>query len=151
MVAKLTRIALIVLVGATLGLLWNSLSGRGIALEKNVFVRAEDELVDAPEAQKRLERGALFLDARPIEFYRMAHIPGSVPLPETGFEAAFARLEPRLRTSFDIVVYCAGYGCESSHIVAAKLRARGIQAAILQEGWPAWTEAGYPTRQGDEP
>jgi rhodanese-related sulfurtransferase len=151
MVAKLTRIALIVLLGATLGLAWNSLSGRGIALEKNVFVRAEAEFVDAATAKQRLERGALVLDARPVEFYRMAHIPGSLPFPETDFDAAFARLEPRLRTSFDIIIYCAGYGCESSHIVAAKLRERGIQAAILQEGWPAWTEAGYPTKQGDEP
>jgi rhodanese-related sulfurtransferase len=145
------RIALIVLAGTALGLLWNSLSGRGIALERNVFIRDEDVLVEAAEARARLDRGALFLDARPRAFYDMSHIPGALPLPEDDFEAAFARLEPRLRTSFDIVVYCSGFGCEASHIVAARLRERGIQAAILHEGWPAWTEAGYPTRQGDTP
>ena len=147
----LLRVIAVVLFGALLGLAWNTFSGRGIALNKNVFIRAEDEVIEAKEAKARLDRGALFLDARPLMFWELERIPGSLPLPEDAFDAHFAKLEPKLRSSFDIVVYCAGYGCESSHIVAAKLRERGIQAAILQEGWPAWTEAGYPTRQGDEP
>lgn len=151
MTALLLRSAAIVLGGALLGLLWNAGSGRGIALGANVFVRAEDEIVEAPEAKARLDRGALFLDARPIDFYRMAHIPGALPLPEDGFDAAFSKIEAKLRTRFDIVVYCSGFGCEASHIVAGKLRERGIQAAILHEGWPAWTDAGYPVREGEQP
>lgn len=145
------RIAAILALGAGLGLAWNGLSGRGIALSTNVFIRAEDEVIEAKEAKARLEKGALFLDARPIDFYKMEHIPGALPLPEPDFDAAFAKLEPRLRSSFDIVVYCSGWGCEASHIVAAKLRERGIHAAILHEGWPAWTDAGYPTKAGDVP
>jgi len=148
---RLMRIAAILALGAGLGLAWNGLSGRGIALSTNVFIRAEDEVIEAKEAKARLERGALFLDARPIDFYKMEHIPGALPLPEPDFDAAFAKLEPRLRSSFDIVVYCSGWGCEASHIVAAKLRERGIHAAILHEGWPAWTDAGYPTKTGDIP
>jgi rhodanese-related sulfurtransferase len=145
------RVLAILGLGVSLGLAWNALSGRGIALTKNVFVRAEDEVIEAKEAKARLDKGALFLDARPIDFYKMEHIPGALPLPEPEFDAAFARLEPRLRTSFDIVVYCSGWGCEASHIVAAKLRERGVHAAILHEGWPAWTEAKYPTKTGDQP
>jgi len=48
-------------------------------------------------------------------------------------------------------VYCSGFGCEASHIVARRLRERGIPAAILHDGWPAWTDAGYPVREGAEP
>lgn len=140
----LLRVGAIVLAGALLGLAWNAFSGRGIALSKNVFIRAEDELIEAQEAKARLDRGALFLDARPLMFWEMERIPGSLPLPEDAFAAHFAKLEPKLRTSFDIVVYCGGFGCEASHLVAARLRERGIQAAILHEGWPAWTDAGYP-------
>ena len=81
----------------------------------------------------------------------MGHIPGAVPLPEEDFDRAFAALEPRLRSNFDIVVYCSGYGCEASHIVSHKLKEKGIQAAILIDGWPAWQEAGYPTRAGKNP
>ena len=41
-----------------------------------------------------------------------------------------------------------GFGCEASHIVARKLKERGIPAAILHEGWPAWQDAHYPVREG---
>ena len=148
---RLLRMAALLALGAALGLLWNAASGRGIALSKNVFIKSEDEVIEAKDAKARLEKGALFLDARPIDFYKMEHIPGALPLPEGDFEPAFAKLEAKLRSSFDIVVYCSGWGCEASHIVAAKLRERGIHAAILHEGLPAWTGAGYPTKAGDLP
>lgn len=148
---RLLRIAAILALGTALGLSWNALSGRGIAVRKNVFIRAEDEVIEAKEAKARLDKGALFLDARPIDFYKMEHIPGSLPLPENEFDAAFAKLEAKLRSTFDIVVYCSGWGCEASHIVAGKLRERGIHAAILHEGWPGWTDAGYPTKAGELP
>ena len=60
------------------------------------------------------------------------------------FDRAFTALEPRLRASFDVVVYCSGFGCEASHLVARRLKERGIPAVVLSEGWPAWQEAGYP-------
>jgi rhodanese-related sulfurtransferase len=145
------RIALIVLLGLALGFAWNALSGRGIALDRNVFIRSEDEVVQARDAKARLDKGALFLDARPIAFYEMGHIPGALPLPEDDFDRAFAAIERELRSRFDLVVYCSGFGCEASHIVAQKLRERGIHAAILHEGWPAWTDAGYPTKVGKLP
>ncbi len=145
------RALAIVILGCGLGLAWNSASGRGLALSQNVFVKPGDELVDAAAAKTRLDKGALFLDARPIDFYEMSHVPGALPLPEEHFEKAFAAIEPRLRGSFDVIVYCAGYGCEASHIVSRKLKQRGVPAAILHEGWPAWTEAGYPVREGKQP
>lgn len=147
------RLLAIVAVGIGLGLAWNAWSGRGLALGANAFVRPGDdvEMVEAPAAKARLDKGALFLDARPIDFYPMGHIPGALPLPEDDFDRAFAKLEETLRRRFDIVVYCSGYGCEASHIVSRKLRERGIQAAILHEGWPAWTDAGYPVTVGQAP
>lgn len=137
--------------GAILGLAWNAFSGRGFALAKNVFVRDGDQLVSAAEARKRLDKGALFLDARPRDFYDMSHVPGALALPEEDFERVFSALEPRLRSSLDVIVYCAGFGCEASHNVARRLKERGIPAAILHEGWPAWTDAGYPVKAGREP
>jgi len=148
---RVMRAVAIVAFGSALGLAWNSLSGRGFALSRNVFIKEGDEVIEAGEAKSRLDKGALFLDARPEAFYKMAHVPGALPLPEDDFEKAFARIEPRLRTTFDLVVYCSGFGCEASHIVAKRLKERGIQAAILHEGWPAWEEARYPVREGAEP
>ena len=141
---RVVRMAAILASGALLGFGWNSWSGRGFVLGQSVFVQAGDEVIEPAEAKARLDRGALFLDARPRDFWTMSHIPGALSLPEEDFDQAFAAEEPKLRATFNIVVYCSGYGCEASHVVARRLREKGIQAAILSEGWPAWTDAGYP-------
>ena len=150
---RVWRIAAIVIMGVGLGLGWNAASGRGFALGRNAFLLPGDTLQEVPadEAKRRLEQGALVLDVRGWEFYKMGHIPGSLNLPMEDFDRAFATLEPRLRGSFDIVVYCAGYGCEASHIVARQLKDKGVHAVILNEGWPAWEDAGYPIREGEQP
>jgi rhodanese-related sulfurtransferase len=148
---RAVRMIAIVVVGMGAGLAWNAVSPRGFALGRSVFVQQGDEVIEAPEAKSRLDKGALFLDARPVDFWKMSHIPGSLSLPEDGFDRAFAELEPRLRQTYNIVVYCSGYGCEASHIVARKLRDKGVHAAILNEGWPAWNDAGYPVTTGAKP
>jgi rhodanese-related sulfurtransferase len=148
---RAVRMIAIVVVGMGAGLAWNAVSPRGFALGRSVFVQQGDEVIGAPEAKSRLDKGALFLDARPVDFWKMSHIPGSLSLPEDGFDRAFAELEPRLRQTYNIVVYCSGYGCEASHIVARKLREKGVHAAILNEGWPAWNDAGYPVTTGAKP
>lgn len=140
---RLLRMTLITVIGTTCGLAWNSLSGKGFDLSQSVFVQAGDELVSAVDARARLDAGALFLDARPRDFWRMNRIPGARPLPEDDFAAAFGEVEPLLRKTTNIVVYCSGYGCESSHIVARQLHERGYPAAILDEGLPAWEDEGY--------
>ena len=151
MTLRIWRCAALVGLAVALGLAWNAFSGRGFALSANAFLKEGDEVVEAAEAKRRLEAGALLLDARPVAFYDMSHIPGAHPLPEDDFDKHFTALEGRLRSTFDIVVYCSGYGCEASHLVARRLREKGIQAAILNEGWPAWTDAGYPVKEGPEP
>ena len=90
-------------------------------------------------------------DARPRDFWKMSRIPGALPLPEDDFDRAFGEAEERLRRASGIVVYCSGFGCEASHIVARKLKEKGGPAAVLNEGLPAWQEAGYPVRQGRQP
>ena len=148
---KVWRGAALVIVGTVAGFVWNAVSGRGIALTQNVFIEEGDAVIDAATAKGQLDNGVLFLDARPRAFYEMEHIPGSLPLPEDDFAAAFAELEPRLRDELSVIVYCSGYGCEASHIVARKLQEQGVAAQILHEGWPAWLDAGYPITEGPEP
>jgi len=144
MAADWKRFVLILVAGASLGLAWNAGSGRGFALGQSVLVQTGDELVAAPDGKRLLDEGALFLDARPRDFWRMSRIPGSLPLPEEDFERSFQEAEARLRRASAIVVYCSGYGCEASHIVARKLREKGFAAAILDEGMPAWQDAQLP-------
>ena len=139
-----TRFILILVTGVVAGLAWNAASGRGFALGSSVLVQAGDELVEARDAKRLLDRGALFLDARPRDFWRMNRIPGALSLPEDDFDRAFTGLQDRLGRASGIVVYCSGFGCDASHIVARKLRERGFIAAILDEGIPAWQDAGLP-------
>src|SRR5512143_626786 len=138
------RFILILVTGVVAGFAWNAASGRGFALGRSVLVQAGDELVEAREAKVLLDRGALFLDARPHDFWRMNRIPGALSLPEDDFDKSFAALEPAVRRAKAVVVYCSGYGCEASHVVARRLRERGIDAAILDEGLPAWEDAKLP-------
>jgi rhodanese-related sulfurtransferase len=142
------RVVSILVAGAALGVAWNSLSGRGIDLRANAFVEPLDVVIDVAEAKRRHDRGALFLDARPRAFWEMSRIPGALPLPEDDFAKSFERLDARLRTRFDIVVYCSGMGCEASHHVSRLLRDRGIASAIFADGVPAWEEAGYTLDEG---
>jgi rhodanese-related sulfurtransferase len=145
------RIVVILLASVVLGLAWNAASGRGLALGRNAYVREGDEVIAPAEARARLDKGSLFVDARPLAFYQMSHIPGALSLPEDDFDASFAKIESRLRSSLDVVVYCSGFGCEASHLVARKLKEKGIPAVVLADGWPAWTDAHYPVKEGPQP
>jgi len=141
---RVMRIAAVFVVGAAFGFVWNAASGRGFDVSRSVFVQEGDEVIPAADARARLDAGALFLDARPIDFWRMNRIPGALPLPEDDFDRAFSEVEGRLRRTSNVVVYCSGYGCEASHVVARRLRERGFPAVVLDEGLPAWEDAGYP-------
>jgi len=134
----------IVVVGTACGYASNSLNSKGFDIGRSVFAQAGDTLVPAETAKAWLDRGALFIDARPRDFWRMSRIPGAESLPEEDFDRAFAEIERQLRRNSSIIVYCSGYGCESSHIVARQLRERGLPAVILDEGLPAWEDEGYP-------
>ena len=151
MIPDWKRSALILALGAGAGPAWNAGSGRGFALGRSVLVQSGDQLIPAREAKRLLDRGALFLDARPHDFWRMNRIPGALSLPEDGFEPALAALEPAVRRARAIVVYCSGYGCEASLVVARRLRERGIDAGVLDEGLPAWEDAGLPLDRGAKP
>ena len=140
---RLLRVACIAAAGIACGLVWNSLSGRGFILGQSVFVQAGDEVVSAVAAKAWLDDGALFLDARPRDFWRMHRIHGALSLPEDDFDNGFSEVASRIRRASRIVVYCQGYGCEASHLVARKLRVEGFPAVVLDEGLPAWEDAGF--------
>jgi rhodanese-related sulfurtransferase len=81
----------------------------------------------------------------------MSRIPGALSLPEDDFDRSYREIEPRIRKASAVVVYCSGFGCDASHIVARKLRERGVAAGILDEGLPAWEEAGLPLDEEARP
>ncbi|WP_341773146.1 metalloregulator ArsR/SmtB family transcription factor [Burkholderia anthina] len=91
-----------------------------------------EELID------RLDHGALVLDVRSPEDYAAGHIPGALHIPTEELERRLAEL-PRQR---DIIAYCGGRYCVLSIDAVALLRAKGLHAERVSDGFPGWRAAG---------
>ncbi|HVZ80131.1 MAG TPA: rhodanese-like domain-containing protein [bacterium] len=102
----------------------------------------------------RFQKGtAVFLDARKPEEYQEGHIPGALNFYGNELDLFAPRVMPQLPDKAkEIVAYCHGGDCDLSLQVAETLRAQGYtNVKVFQDGWPAWTKAGYPAKQGEDP
>lgn len=105
-------------------------------------------VVDRAELLERLATGTVtVLDVLPGPEYRSGHIRGarSVPLEK------LAALVDQLPEGIPVVAYCRGPYCVFAPAAVRALRARGIDAARLEQGFPEWRRAGLPVAVGDEP
>ena len=147
----LQQAALIVLIGAFVGVAGNQTSPRGIPLiAPPKIVSATSEFITLEEAKALWLGGAsVFLDARePVDFLA-GHIGNAFNLPAQSFEQHFGEVAPMLSPGSGLVLYCDGRECELSHRLQASLHQLGYKNThILFNGWSAWREAGLPTAQG---
>lgn len=105
-------------------------------------------VVGRSELLERLAAGTVtLLDVRPLAEYRSGHITGarSAPL------EVLAAMMDRLPDGVPVVAYCRGPFCVFAPAAVRALRARGIDAARLEDGFPEWRRAGLPVAAGDEP
>ena len=159
--------ALALVIGsATLGLAVNHFSPRGIPVlpvgQEQAPAQASTPTIPLPSGLKPItladakkafdDHAALFLDARPAADYAEAHLPGALNLPPARFEDLFLDLADRVEEAPAIIVYCSGAECSDSIEVAERLQETGDHTIyVLEAGWRAWAEAGYPTTTGPEP
>jgi rhodanese-related sulfurtransferase len=116
------------------------------AVEKvlNAYFRERDNLepVSRKELLRRMRDGLVTLiDTRPEEEFGAGHLPGAINLP-------LSELKRRLRElprDQEIVAYCRGPYCVLSYEAVAELRKRGFKAFRLEDGYPEWKAAGFPT------
>jgi rhodanese-related sulfurtransferase len=94
-----------------------------------------DELVS------RLDRGrVVVLDVRPKAEFEAGHIPGAVSIdPERIYEQV--RQLPR---DAEIVAYCRGSYCAFASEAVRILKAQGIGASLLEDGFPEWRRSRLP-------
>jgi rhodanese-related sulfurtransferase/predicted transcriptional regulator len=85
---------------------------------------------------------AVLLDVRPEPEFRAGHIPGALSIPVEQLEARLASLP----AGKDVVAYCRGPYCVLSVDAVAALRAHGIPALRLEDGFPEWKAAGLPVQ-----
>lgn len=88
---------------------------------------------------------ALFVDAREKPAFDAAHIRKAVSLPVSEFERKLPEFRKRHGLSTRLVVYCSGYGCRDSRLLADKLVKTGYHGILVFEGGlPEWKDAGLP-------
>jgi rhodanese-related sulfurtransferase/predicted transcriptional regulator len=95
------------------------------------------------ELSRRMTNGeVMLLDVRPEQEYAAGHIAGARSLPVADLSARLAEL-PREQ---EYVAYCRGPYCVYADEAVAVLRANGLKAQRLTEGYPEWWLSGRPVR-----
>jgi len=87
----------------------------------------------------------VLLDVRPPEEYAAGHIAGALSVP-------LGLLEELLDTvpaDAEVVAYCRGPYCQLSSRALEILRAHGLHARRLVDGFPEWRLAGLPVAAGE--
>jgi rhodanese-related sulfurtransferase len=104
-------------------------------LGEDVDAIGRDELI------ARMRSGEVVLvDVRPSEEFEAGHIEGARSVPLEELEGRLAEL-PADR---EVVAYCRGPLCAFAHEAVRRLRAAGLEARRLEEGWPEWRLADGP-------
>lgn len=88
----------------------------------------------------------IVLDVRPATEYAAGHITGARSMP-------ISELHRRLRElpdDTDVVAYCRGPYCVYADEAVRELRAQGVPARRLRDGFPEWRRAGLPVSTGPQ-
>ncbi|NLB64849.1 MAG: rhodanese-like domain-containing protein [Lentisphaerae bacterium] len=94
----------------------------------------------------------IVLDARALDEYLEAHLPGARPLPLLEVEQRLIEYVQLLTFETPILVYCGGADCDDALELAKRLRDYGFLHLTLYPGGLAeWVEYDGPTQSGDEP
>lgn len=94
--------------------------------------------------------GAVLVDARTSASFQQNHLEGAINLPLVTFEKAYLEVSPQLQGKA-VITYCDDAGCAKAGRLAARLRARGQRAFVLDGGLAGWTRQGMPTQSLAEP
>src|SRR5574344_1585470 len=88
---------------------------------------------------------AILVDARPELKYQKGTIPSSINIPDTDFEEFYSKYDFLSKVkNKEIIVYCGGFGCEKSPIVADLLKKKGHKnVKVYSAGEPEWGNKSY--------
>lgn len=100
------------------------------------------EIVSNDELLERLKKNEIFLlDVRPKEEFEQGHIPSAKSIPLKTLRENLKNL-PKGK---QIVAYCRGPLCLMADEAVGLLRENGFDALRLENGFPDWKMADYPT------
>jgi 3-mercaptopyruvate sulfurtransferase SseA len=89
---------------------------------------------------ERLGTTTIWVDARNMESFQVATIPGAIHVGMNSFEEDVARLFALWTPEAAVVVFCDQQYCDTSETVAQRLRDEfGMnEVYVLKGGWPEW-------------
>lgn len=86
---------------------------------------------------------AILIDARPNPKYLAGTIPSSLNIPDTQIDKYIGQLD-KVAKDKEIIVFCGGWDCEKSPIVAGHLKSKGFtNVKLYQAGEPEWATKNY--------
>jgi rhodanese-related sulfurtransferase len=95
-------------------------------------------------------KGAVFMDARPLEEFTKGHIQGAISLPWHEAEHRVMDVTADMANEAVIITYCDGDTCDLSKDLALFLENLGFSnVRVLVNGWTIWQEAGLPVETGN--
>ena len=112
------------------------------------YYSARDSLepISRQELVNRLNEGSVtVLDVRPRDEYAAGHLPGAINITPDELEKRLSDLPEGRET----IAYCRGTWCVLSFNAVALLRAQGITARRLEDGYPEWKAEGLPIEGTD--
>jgi rhodanese-related sulfurtransferase/predicted transcriptional regulator len=99
------------------------------------YLGEEVEGINRDELLKRLRRrDVVLVDVRPTDEFEAGHIDGAQSIPLAELEQHLDELP----SDREVIAYCRGPFCAMAHEAVHRLRAAGLPARRLEEGWPEW-------------
>jgi rhodanese-related sulfurtransferase len=156
----LTRAAVLLLVGATVGLGAHGIHPGGLSLRSfrpaatcsagHPGPLAVETVAPSAAAHLCNEPGVLIADARPPERYAEGHVVDAVHLPCAASGGEASSVVDRLESMRTLIVY--GDSTEEARPVAEDLRRRigrpDLKVVVMEGGFPAWNHAGLACASG---
>ncbi len=107
-------------------------------------------VIELLEARTLAAQGtATFLDARSANHFALGHIPRALNLPNTDFDATYARIKTLLPVTAQYVVYCTSADCDEAELVIGRLVPLGYGRLLhFKGGWNDWENARLPAETG---
>lgn len=129
--------------------LWPSTYGADTAAVPPSYEQGDPPILRLDEAAALYQSaGAVFVDAREPEDFKLGHIAGALNLPFDYYDEHAPLVLPHLGKDQDIVTYCGGADCELSLYLARQLKNEGYDRLhIFFGGITSWQEAGLPMEE----
>jgi rhodanese-related sulfurtransferase len=134
-------------------LLWKVLTGRAVVASQTSPERGAEVALPLPveleEVRELLGGNALLIDARTRDAYLEGHLPGARSLPRGANDEQLEIFHRQVPPDRPLIIYCSGYGCPDSFVLAERLLADGYRdVRVYEGGLPEWADAGLPVERG---